>query len=59
MDKERVIEAPKKINNEFAKEELKAETSKEVKEATESLVETDDLDDILMGEAIMYSAISK
>lgn len=59
MDKERVIEAPKEIKNDFAKEELKAESSKDVKEATESLIDTDDLDDILMGEAVMYSAISK
>ena len=55
---EKVIESPKEIMDGYAEENLKVQSSEEVKEVTESLITTDDLDDILLGESIQYATIT-
>ena len=55
---EKVIESPKEIKGDYAEKILKVGTKEEVKEVTESLITTDDLEDILFGESIQYSTIS-
>ena len=42
----------------YAEEELKVQSPEEIKEVTESLITTDDLDDILLGESIQYATIT-